>query len=228
MRRPTSWWNSRKKYNKLHDPPNQGQPSPFAAQASYPQDGSYSNTYSNPSYPMGPVSTGYTNTNTAYQSGASYQPVAQSAAPISTPPAPAYGPVYQANLSQPTITTTPPPAASALAAVPAGRSNAQWQPSDQGKTTTYRIEFIPNDFTKEDVKNRLFSLTDRMRVTVRSLGPSVTGMKQTATIEFPSLFKNSSGPSLSSEAKEMNVSLPDRGFQGWTPLNQPEEPIYAE
>ena len=109
-------------------------------------------------------------------------------------------------------------------------STLEWKSSDPPKTLTFRVEYIPMGFSVEDVRNRLFSLPDRLRVTVRSLAPSLGAQQgtKTATIEYPSLIKNSNGPTLSGEARELNIRSLDPGFQGWTPLNHPAEPVYAE
>ena len=107
----------------------------------------------------------------------------------------------------------------------------EWKPSESGtRTWTYRVEFIPNHIPREKMKE-LFSLFDSKMVKIRSLAPSIATLghgTKTATVEHTALFKNSNGPSLSSEAeKDMHVSI-DRSFMGWTPLNNPSPTVHAE
>ena len=175
-----------------------------------------------------PSQTGYTapygaSSQTAFPSPAPYSNMGYQMGPVSSPTQNTYGgPTYHE------ISAVAPPV-EAAAASSRPTSNLEWQQTNPGKTVTYRVEYIPANFTPEDVKSRLFSLTDRLRVTVRSLAPSILGDdKQIATIDFPSWNKNSSGPSLSSDAKALNITSVDRDFRGWTPLNRAHEPIVAE
>ena len=247
LRRNSSWWNTRKgKYTQIQDSGNPstnagpggllqagavGYSAPSGAYSNQVGVGGYANQgtgyssvaggYSGPVVSYGPAGGGYAVQSGGYEMGpvdaASAATSTQNAAPASGRPTSLTSGHSVNTPSVPTTGTSPQPA-----------GVVEWGQSDPGRTLTYRVEFVPNNFLKEDVRNRLFSLPDRFRVTVRSLAPSVSGNKQVATIEYHSMTRNSSGPSLSSEARELHIPPPDRAFQGWTPLNYPNDPIRAE
>lgn len=105
----------------------------------------------------------------------------------------------------------------------------QQRSASQNRTFTYRVESIPGHTVFDEVKD-LFSLVDRPRISVKSLAPAQfdggATRLQTATVEFYTLWgKSSQGPSLLRSSTGVNV---DREFNGWTPLSNSEEPIYAE
>ena len=80
----------------------------------------------------------------------------------------------------------------------------------------------------DDVKN-LFKVEDRPWIKLRSLAPSRffdSGQRsKTATIEF------SCQPSAPNQAPQLDQPPPlvvDKTFEGFTPLNDPKEPVVAE
>lgn len=96
------------------------------------------------------------------------------------------------------------------------------------KLLDYRVENIAESTGWDDVQN-LFKPEDRPWIHLRSLAPArCQGLGQrfqTATIEF------SCQPNSPSQAPELDQPPPlvvDKNFEGFTPLNDPKEPVVAE
>lgn len=145
--------------------------------------------------------------------GAAYPPAAQGATTLNNldPPVPDN---QSQSSRKSTDLTRPPPRASGL--------------------LTYRVQHVPGYMSREQVKE-LFGSIDSGRVVVKSLAPAMGSVEeglQTATIEFKEILgsfpgRKSTGPTLSREAKALDISVDSR-FNGFTPLNTPRNPIRAD
>ena len=92
---------------------------------------------------------------------------------------------------------------------------------------TFRVENIPLGTTADQLK-KFFYLEDQPRIKVRSIVPAADNyeldvQEYTATISFQA--PNSMVPM--PRMLDDNISI-DNDFHGFTPLNQPQEPIAAE
>lgn len=92
---------------------------------------------------------------------------------------------------------------------------------------TFRVENIPPGTTAEQLK-KYFYTEDQPRVQVRSIVPAVDSYEQdiqeyTATVTFQAPNRMVPSPRVIDD----NLSI-DSDFHGFTPLNQPQDPIAAE
>lgn len=92
---------------------------------------------------------------------------------------------------------------------------------------TFRVESIPPGTTPEELI-KYFYTEDQPRIQVRSLVPAVDSYELdirecTATVSFQAVNQSVVSPRLLDE----DISI-DGDFYGFTPLNQPQEPIAAE
>lgn len=96
------------------------------------------------------------------------------------------------------------------------------------KLLNNRVENIAESTGWDDVKN-LFKPEDRSWIQLRSLAPArFSGLGQrykTATIEFSC---QPSSPNQAPEHEQPPPLVVDKTFEGFTPLNNPKEPIVAE
>lgn len=95
------------------------------------------------------------------------------------------------------------------------------------RARTLRVEGISPGSTAEQLKE-LFHPEDRPGLQVRSIAPAVDDYGPevrncTATISYQRLDREEYLPRLLDE----NVTV-DKDFHGFTPLNEPQEPIAAE
>ena len=97
-----------------------------------------------------------------------------------------------------------------------------------GRPWTFRVENIPPETTKEDLKKR-FHHEDQPYLQVRSFVPAVDNdekdiQEYTATV----LFQNPDSTILSPRLLDDDDITIDSDFHGFTPLTNPTEPIAAE
>ena len=92
---------------------------------------------------------------------------------------------------------------------------------------TFRVENIPPGTTAEQLQ-KYFYTEDQPRIRIKSIVPAVDNYELdvrefTATITFQALNQGALSPRLLDD----DISI-DCDFHGFTPLNNPSEPIAAE
>lgn len=99
--------------------------------------------------------------------------------------------------------------------------------------TGYRVEGLPHDTTLKDVHNYLrFDPSVDMQLVARSVAPLIDGQPnelKVATVDFiPPSGWNPSVPLPVLKGRGGDRVVVDQTFYGFTPLNEPQEPVALE